>query len=132
MTGALLPVACRGARHAAAWWQSEGWNVTAYGIEQTDGHNAIPADRLADLDPANGQLRWVGVFDTAGLDLDAFLPAFGVALALHGHADVDPTLVPPSAKAYRKGLRRIAYEAAEAAKRQKAAAKHTKRRTPRF
>ncbi len=105
-----LPVACRGlAASAAVWWQGGGWSVTAYGLEQIDGHNAISAGRLADLDGA-GALRWVKVNDDAGLDLDAFLTAFAVALALHGHT-VDPALIPPSAKAYRKNLRRLAYEA---------------------
>ena len=130
MTGAALPVACRvsSTRHAAAWWQASGWMVTAYGLEQANGHNAIAAERLADTD-ATGQLRWIGIMDSAALGLDRFLPAFAVALALHGYADVDPALVPVSGKAYRKGLRRMAYEAAEAAKRKKAAAaKHANRR----
>ncbi len=105
-----LPVACRGlAAGAAVWWQGGGWSVTAYGLEQIDGHNAISAGRLADLD-ATGGLRWIKVNDDAGIDLDGFLTAFAVALALHGNT-VDAGLIPASGKAYRKNLRRIAYEA---------------------
>jgi hypothetical protein len=109
-----LPVACRGAAAGgASWWQAGVWAVTAYGLEEIEGHNAISAGCLADRD-ANGQLRWLGVMDEAGVDLDAFLAAFPVALALHGHGDVDPALIPASAKLHRKNLRRIAYEAAQA------------------
>lgn len=105
-----LPAACRGlAASAAVWWQGGGWSVTSYGLEEIDGHNAISAGRLADLEPAGG-LRWIRVMDEAGADLDGFLMAFVVALALHGHT-VDQGLIPASAKAYRKNLRRLAYEA---------------------
>jgi hypothetical protein len=105
-----LPVACRGsAAGAAVWWQGGGWSVTAYGLEESDGHSAISAGRLGDLDAAGG-LRWIRLMDEAGADLDGFLGAFVVALALHGYS-VDPALIPASAKAYRKNLRRLAYEA---------------------
>lgn len=101
------------------WWSAGGWQVTPYGLEQVAGHAAISGAKLAEFD-ISGQLRWIGIMDQLGADLDAFLPAFSVALALHGYADLDPALVPVSAKTYRKNLRRLAYEAAAAAKAKKA------------
>jgi hypothetical protein len=107
-----LPVACRGgaASGAIVRWSNGYWAVTSYGMAEIEGFHAIPADTLADLD-INGQLRWLAVMDAAGIDLDSFIPALAVALALHGYTSLDPALVPKSAKAYRKNLRRLAYEA---------------------
>ena len=107
-----LPVACRNAPAGqTTWWPGDGWNVTSYGLEATDGGNSISARRLPDYHLTGG-LRWVAAMsELPAEEFDGFLSAFAVALALHGHTDVDPALVPASAKAYRKALRRAAYEA---------------------
>jgi hypothetical protein len=120
---ACLPIACRGASPAGgAWWSNSHWAVTGYGLAEIEGHSSIAADSLADLD-TNGQLRWLGVMDAAGVDLDCFLEALAVALALHGHTSIDPALLPATGKVWRKNLRRQAYEAAQAKLAQAAARK---------
>lgn len=126
---ACLPIACRGSSSASgAWWSNSQWAVTGYGLVELEGFNAIPAETLADLDPVNGQLRWVGVMDAAGVDLDCFMEALAVALALHGHTSVDPALLPATGKAWRKNCRRIAYESSQAKLAEAAARKAEMRR----
>jgi hypothetical protein len=105
---------------ATALWSCGRWVVSAGGLSERGGSNAVAAESLADL-REDGLLTWPLLFSSSqAFDLDSFMLAFKKALRLHGY-DVQPDVLKrfeKSATALQEKLVRQA-KAASARRRQR-------------
>ncbi len=75
------PVPVTGDDCAFTLWRGRQWGVTEFGVERLDGRFAIP---FSDLEAVRGKLfDWPErVAEQDGIDLEDFVTAFGIALAV--------------------------------------------------
>lgn len=68
------------------WWEGRQWAVTAFGIERRDGTYAVDASALGEVrkSPPGDVANWlVHMWMKSGVDLDDFIKAYLIALAIH-------------------------------------------------